>query len=51
MRLVGWGVIIGTALAAFVYSPGFLWGMLPAGFPRLVRHILSRPTMHYTHTY
>ncbi len=35
MRLVGWGVIIGTALAAFVYSPGFLWGMLPAGFPQI----------------
>jgi hypothetical protein len=35
MRLLGWGLIIGMALAAFVYSPGFLWGSLPAGFPQL----------------
>src|SRR5208282_1650335 len=35
MRLLGWGLIIGTALAAFLYSPGFLWGMLPAGFPQI----------------
>ena len=35
MRLLGWCLIIGMALAAFVYSPGFLWGMLPAGFPQI----------------
>ena len=35
MRLVGWSLIVGIALAAFVYSPGFLWGTLPAGFPQI----------------
>ena len=35
MRLLGWVLIIGMALAVFVYSPGFLWGMLPAGFPQI----------------
>lgn len=35
MRLLGWVLIIGLALAVFVYSPGFLWGRLPAGFPQI----------------
>lgn len=35
MRIIGWGLIVSMALAPFVYSPGFLWGMLPAGFPQI----------------
>jgi hypothetical protein len=34
MRLIGWGLIVSLALAAFVYSPGFLWGSLPPWFPQ-----------------
>ncbi len=33
MRIIGWGLIVGMAAAAFIYPPGFLWGALPAGFP------------------
>ena len=35
MRIMGWGLIVGLTLAAFAYSPGFLWGKLPAGFPQI----------------
>src|SRR5271167_1293384 len=35
MKIMGWCLIVGLALAAFVYSPGFMWGMLPAGFPQI----------------
>jgi hydrogenase/urease accessory protein HupE len=35
MKIIGWGLIVSLALAAFIYSPGFLWGMLPAGFPQI----------------
>ena len=35
MKIMGWGLIVGLTLAAFVYSPGFLWGKLPAGFPQI----------------
>jgi hypothetical protein len=35
MKIIGWGLILGLTLAAFLYSPGFLWGRLPAGFPQL----------------
>jgi hypothetical protein len=35
MKIMGWGLIVALALAAFVYSPGFLWGRLPAGFPQI----------------
>ena len=35
MRILGWGLIVGLALAPFVYAPGFLWGALPAGFPHI----------------
>jgi len=34
MRLIGWGLIVSLALAAFIYSPGFLWGSLPPWFPQ-----------------
>jgi hypothetical protein len=33
MRIIGWGLIVGLGLGAFLYPPGFLWGQLPAGFP------------------
>ena len=51
MRLIGWGLIVSLALAAFVYSPGFLWGSLPPGSHSAVQRILRRLTMHCTHTY
>ena len=35
MRILGWGLIISLALAAFIYPPGFLWGSLPPSFPRI----------------
>ena len=35
MRLIGWGFILGTPVAALAYAPGFLWGELPPGFPLL----------------
>lgn len=35
MKILGWGLIISLALAAFLYSPGFLWGSLPAWFPQI----------------
>ena len=35
MKIIGWGLIASLALAAFLYSPGFLWGMLPSGFPQI----------------
>ena len=50
MKIIGWGLIVSLALAAFLYSPGFLWGSLPAGSHRLVQHILRRLTMHCTPT-
>jgi hypothetical protein len=35
MKLLGWGLIVGLAAAPFVYAPGFVWGVLPAGFPHI----------------
>jgi hypothetical protein len=32
MRIIGWGLIIGT-VAGIVYPPGFLWGSNPPVFP------------------
>lgn len=32
MRVLGWGVIAGSAVAV-IYPPGFLWGMHPASGP------------------
>jgi hypothetical protein len=33
MRITGWGLIIGLALAGAVYPPGFMWGDHPMVFP------------------
>jgi hypothetical protein len=33
MKYLGWTLIVGMALAPFVYAPGFVWGLLPANFP------------------
>ena len=33
MKITGWGLIVGMGLVPFFYAPGFLWGMLPLGFP------------------
>jgi hypothetical protein len=33
MRLVGWGVLLGLLPAFALYPAGFVWGVLPAGFP------------------
>src|SRR5271166_3368499 len=33
MKIMGWGLIVGTVPAAFIYAPGFIWGSLPPGFP------------------
>jgi hypothetical protein len=33
MKLMGWGLIAGLAIAPFVYAPGFIWGSHPANFP------------------
>jgi hypothetical protein len=35
MKLVGWGIIFGAPVAILAYSPGFVWGELPPGFPLL----------------
>ena len=35
MRVVGWGVILGTPIAVLAYAPGFMWGEAPPGFPLL----------------
>ena len=33
MKIMGWGVIGGSAVGALVYPPGVLWGSNPLGFP------------------
>jgi hypothetical protein len=33
MKITGWGLIIGLALAGIIYPPGFMWGSHPAVFP------------------
>jgi hypothetical protein len=33
MRITGWGLLIGLALAGAVYPPGFMWGSHPMVFP------------------
>ena len=33
MKITGWGLMVGLALGAVVYAPGFMWGSHPAGFP------------------
>ena len=35
MRIMGWGVIVGFAIAPFIYAPGFIWGSLPEWFPQI----------------
>jgi hypothetical protein len=35
MKIMGWGLIAGGAPAVLLYSPGFVWGTLPAGFPQI----------------
>lgn len=35
MKIMGWALIVGGAAAVFLYSPGFVWGVLPAGFPQI----------------
>jgi hypothetical protein len=33
MKITGWGLIVGLAVAFIIYPPGFLWGSNPAVFP------------------
>ncbi len=33
MRIMGWGLLGGAALAGVVYPPGFMWGSNPQVFP------------------
>jgi hypothetical protein len=42
MKILGWALIVGGALAALVYPSGFLWGSHPANFPAVIPHPESR---------
>ena len=33
MRTLGWLLVIGLVPMVFIYSPGFMWGSAPEGFP------------------
>jgi hypothetical protein len=33
MKITGWGLLIGLALAGAIYPPGFMWGSNPDVFP------------------
>jgi hypothetical protein len=35
MKITGWGLIVGLALAGFIYPPGFMWGSHPMDFPHI----------------
>ena len=35
MRILGWLLVVGLVLLAFIYPPGFLWGAQPEGFPNI----------------
>ena len=35
MRILGWVLVVGLVLMAFIYPPGFLWGAQPEGFPNI----------------
>ena len=35
MRILGWLLVVGLILMAFIYPPGFLWGAQPEGFPNI----------------
>ena len=35
MRLVGWGALVALLLGFALYPAGFVWGVLPPGFPIL----------------
>jgi hypothetical protein len=35
MRILGWLLVVGLILMAFIYPPGFIWGTEPEGFPRI----------------
>ena len=35
MRILGWLLVVGLILMAFIYPPGFLWGAHPEGFPHI----------------
>jgi hypothetical protein len=35
MQTTGWALIVGLAIAPFVYAPGFLWGNHATGFPHV----------------
>jgi hypothetical protein len=35
MKIMGWGLIVGLALAPFVYAPGFMWGDHTTGLPHI----------------